>query len=311
MAITITDKFFNMLLNIKKDADPDNPEISDLLPATWENKLDGKWEDTFGWHIIGQPELGNPSCSDFNFRVDQMRETITFSPLGVARNIGVTGEAGFWRGIKYQIGVHTPDGDEIHQEMGHFLLGVEEDPDSDNKIGFKTPEKLVGKIIRQASIPRANAMMTLGKLIANSVSDFVRDNGDKPFYSAHPKSEDSKFQSVIDDSFKAVRDEVMAKGGPNFETPSDWLSTILADNVVAGTKDWEFGFRNDENPSQMANGQRVVNPVSIGNLLSDFWIGQRTIDGTNSDILQYAQRVDIGFNKTEWPHVAVNTLIKQ
>ena len=61
----------------------------------------------------------------------------------------------------------------------------------------------------------------------------------------------------------------------------------------------------------MASGQRVVNPVSIGNLLSDFWLAQRKVNGQTVNLLQYAQKVNLIFHGMEWPHVALNTLIKQ
>lgn len=66
------------------------------LQGVWQNKLDGKWQDNFGWNFISQPKLNVPGSSDFGMRVDQMRETIEFKKLGgLARNIGITGEAGF------------------------------------------------------------------------------------------------------------------------------------------------------------------------------------------------------------------------
>ena len=281
--MTITNDFFNRLAGI------------------WENKLDGQWQDNFGWNFIAQPKLGMPGSSDFGMRVDQMRESIEFKKLGgLARNIGITGEAGFWQAMSYQVSIETPDGDGIHHEMGHFLLRVLESGDTD--------ENLRGDVIRQASIPRANAMMTTGELKPGTISDAIAEQ-DSPFYDAKPQTSDSALQALIDTEFTAKQQQVTNSAGPDLERPLDWLQTIMAANPV--DQDWVFGFRHDQSPSQMANGQRVVNPVSIGNLLSDFWIAKRDLGSETIETLQYAQKVNLIFHGMRWPHVAVNTLIKQ
>lgn len=57
-------------------------QFFDRLEGVWENKIDGRWQDTFGWNFISQPKLGDPRRGDFTMRFDQMRETITFTKLG-------------------------------------------------------------------------------------------------------------------------------------------------------------------------------------------------------------------------------------
>lgn len=281
--MTVTNDFFNR------------------LTGRWQNKVAGVWKDEFGWNLITQPELGKAGRDDFKVRIDQMRETIEFMPLAgpPARNIGVSGEAGHWKPTAYRVDIETPAGEGIHQEMGHFLLKVKEDGE--------TAEPLKGQVIRQATIPRANAMMTTGILVPGSVSDAAV--AAPLFYNGKPRSDDPLLQVKIDNAFAAAQATVTADGGPDLEKPLDWLETILRDDVE--DIDWVFGFRGDGAPSQMANGQRVVNPVGIGNLFSDFWIAKRKTDAGIIDILQYAQVVDLIFNGMKWPHIAVNTLIKQ
>ncbi len=276
-------------------------QFFDRLAGVWQNKIDGKWQDSFGWNFITQPKLGVPGGSDFEMRVDRMRETIEFKKLsGLARNVGITGEAGFWQAMSYEISIVTPGGDGIHQEMGHFLLRTKEDGE--------TPENLVGDVIRQATIPRANAIMTTGILKPGTIAAAVNDQ-DTPFYDAKPRTSDESLQVQIDAVFAAKHDEITNENGPNFERPLEWLATILAGPAV--DPDWVFAFRDDRNPSQMASGQRVVNPVSIGNLLSDFWIGNRKGSDGTIETLQYVQTVDLIFHGIRWPHVALNSLVKQ
>jgi hypothetical protein len=287
--MTITNDFFNRLAPAEGE-------------SVWENKLDGEWIDNFGWNFITQPQEDMPGGSDFEMQFQQMRETITFKRIGIPRNVGITGEAGFWQAIAYEVGITTPDGQGIHHEMGHFLLKVLDDVEG------QTPEPLRGDIIRQATIPRANAMLTLGELRPGSIEDAIAEQ-ETPFYNARPQTTDDALQARINTEFEAKKQAIAALSGPDLDRPLDWLQTVLADDPV--DVDWVFEFRHDRSPSQMAHGQRVVNPVSIGNLLSDFWIAKRERNDETIDILQYAQKVNLIFHGIEWPHVALNTLVKQ
>ena len=282
--MTITNDFFNR------------------LPGTWANLLDGQWQDTLGWNFISQPQKDVPGESDFDMQFHQMRETITFKEIGIPRNVGITGEAGFWHAMAYEISIETPQGQGIHHEMGHFLLNVIDD------IGGETRDNLRGDVLRQATIPRANAMMTAGELKPGSISDTI-DSDPTPFYGARPKANDDTHQRQIDSIFVQRREQILKQRGPDMDRPLEWLKSTFSGNPIG--IDWVFEFRTDKSPSQMASGHRVVNPVAIGNLLSDFWLAQREIDGRTIDLLQYAQKVNLIFHGMEWPHVALNTLIKQ
>lgn len=268
------------------------------LEGTWANKLNGEWQDTLGWNFISQPKFGQAGLDDFMMRHDQMRESISFKRLGVARNVGVTGEAGFWAGMAYTIGIRNLAGEDIHQEMGHILMQVE-DQNGD------TIQPLEAPILRQASIPRANAVLTPGKLFIGSVV------GAPDIYDAYPSAGlNAPLQQRIDTGFQEHQNASKAAGGPDFRQPITWLATQFPGPVL-GTADWVFDFHEDTNNDSMASGERVGNPVGVGDLLSAFWIGDRIFDEGEVEILQYAQVVDVKFNGIRWPHTAVNSLFKQ
>ncbi len=275
--------------------------IFDRLDGVWQNRIGDGWQDHYGWNFITQPKLNMPGTGDFEMRHDQMHETIKFKKLpGEARNVGVTGKAGFWQALTYEVSITTPAGTDIHHETGHFLLKVEE--------GGETPEENRGHIIRQATIPRANAMMTTGILEPGTIADAIAQQD--TFYSVKPQTDDPKMQDQIDTAYFVMQEKVAKLDGPpDLTTPLVWLETILDDKT--DDPDWVFGFRNDDRPSQMAHGQRVEQPVKIGNLLSDFWIGERRVNGRTTDVLQYAQIVNLIFHNIKWPHVALNTLVRQ
>lgn len=276
-------------------------DFFDRLEGVWQNSLDGEWQDSFGWNFISQPKLGEPGTDDFEMRIDQMRETIRFKKLGgIARNVGITGEAGYWQAMAYECSIETPNGDGIHHEMGHFLLKVLE--------SGETGQNLRGDVIRQGTIPRANSMMTTGVLQPGTVADAIYEQA-SPFYDAKPRANDDRHQKLIDSELASKQKQVSDLSGPDLQRPLVWLQTILADEPV--DTGWVFGFRHDHGQSQMASGQRVSDPVSIGNLLSDFWISKKILNGETIETLQYAQRVDLIFHNMEWPHVSMNTLIKQ
>lgn len=56
------------------------------------------------------------------------------------------------RAIGHEVSIETPVGDGIHHEIGHFVLKVLESDE--------IRESLRGNVVRKATIPRANAMMT-------------------------------------------------------------------------------------------------------------------------------------------------------
>lgn len=275
-------------------------QFFDRLEGTWQNQVDGTWLDDLGWNFISQPRRGDPGQSDFEMRFDQMRETIVFRKLdGTANNVGVTGKVGHWVAMAYEVSIQKPGGEGIHHEMGHFLLKAKD------KTG-EAHEPLNSTIIRQATIPRANAMMTLGVLKPGAI-----DPSDD-IYNALPHTVDANLQADIDREFASKQTAVTQAGGPDLTKPLDWLTGKLQQAPNSPEfQDWVFEFRHDLAPSQMASGQRVDNPVEIGNLLSEFWIGSRQMNGTRIRTLQYAQKVDLIFNGMRWPHVAINTLIQQ
>ena len=269
------------------------------LSGVWQNKLHDQWQDHFGWNFISQPKLGEKGESDFEMRFDQMNETVRFKKLsGTARNIGIKGEAGHWAAMAYEVAIETPAGEGIHHEMGHFLMNVQADG--------TTKDKDEAPVIRQATIPRANAMLTMGTLKPGTIDP------EDDIYTAKPDTTDPVLQDEIDGEFATAQAAISMLGGPNLESPLNWLKMNLATPAQSdGFPDWVFEFRHDQDPSQMASGQRVKNPVGIGHLLSDFWIAAREESGSTIMTLQYAQKVNLKFNGFEWPHMAVNTLIKQ
>ena len=259
------------------------------------------WQTGLGWNFLTQPRLGAEGSSDFVMRFDQMKETITFKklPKPPARNVGITGHTGHWLAMSYEVDIKDVEDQGIHHEMGHFLMKAKDE-------SGETHHKDHAEIIRQATIPRANAMMTIGEIRPGSLDP------NKDIYSAKPLTPDVNLQTSINNELAEVQKSISDLDGPDVTKPLTWLSTRLptqSENPMF--LDWVFDFRHDQSPSQMINGQRVVNPVGIGNLLSEFWIASRVVNEQTVTTLQYAQKVDLEFSGIAWPHIALNTLFKQ
>ena len=297
-------------------------DFFNMLEGTWENKLNGGNRPSFGWTVIIQPELGNPKDRDFSVCALQMQETITFRPSGVVRNVGISGDAGFLKGMAYEINIDNAcalpchdgksrhgEGKAIHQESGHFLIKVSDETGGSPVQG----ESSDATVIRQAVIPRANAMMSTGRLKPGSLQD-VAGGGMDDFYSSKPEISDSELQSKLDAALDAVQGTVNSRGGPDLQKPLEWLNNVLANEGWEATGvDWVFNFSDVEELLKMHSAHRVNNPIGVGPLFSDFWIGTREDQNSKEEItvLQYAQKVNLEFGGVSWPHVALNTLIKQ
>ena len=298
-------------------------DFFELLEGTWENKIDGKWRDDLGWNLISQPKLEptpnprfpprpDPSYAKFEIHTMQMQEKIEFRSLEQPlRNVGRSGKAGFWLAKPYEVVIHNAKKSEgekhelIHHEVGHFMMKVKNDKGEEER-------KNAVDIIRQATIPRGNAMLTSGKLRSTSIREAQGKYNAKPsIMSVNPTPAVNLSQQKVDDAFKEAWRYVLERGGPDFTKPLEWLAKWFPEKPAGSFEDWVFEFRHNEPPSEMSSGQRVEKPVNIGHLLSEFWVSQRKINDSPQTLLQYAQVVDLEFHGFKWPHVAVNTLIKQ
>jgi len=185
-----------MAINIGND-------FFDRLEGTWQNRSSGRWLDDLGWNFISQPKRHAPDQSDFEMRFDQMRETIVFRKLdGTANNVGVTGKIGHWVAMAYEISIQNRDEEAIHHEMGHFLLKAK-----DSTGEAHVP--LGSTIIRQATIPRANAMMTLGVLKPGEIDP----NND--IYDATPHTLDPNLRTEIEREFASKQAAINQANGPD------------------------------------------------------------------------------------------------
>ena len=89
------------------------------------------------------------------------------------------------RAIGHEVSIETPAGVGICHEMGHFVPKILQ--------GGETREDLRGNVVRRATIPRANAMMTTTELKPGTIADAIGEQ-DTPFFSAKLQANDDALQ---------------------------------------------------------------------------------------------------------------------
>ena len=136
--------------------------------------------------------------------------------------------------MAYEVEISNPNGEGIHHEMGHFLMRVKDE-------SGETHEPDRAEIIRQATIPRANAMMTLGTIQPGAIDP----NDD--IYDARPRTPDPEFQETIDDRLASTQQRIHDLAGPQLTHPLTWLSESQPPEPEdPDFLDWVFDFRHDE-----------------------------------------------------------------
>ena len=282
----------------------------DRLRGTWKNKVPGPIRgavpDVSGWNFFSHPTEGD--ASDNGFRVDskKLSETVDIERrFDLVRSIGIKGNADYWRAYNYVVktldwffGYADRFPIETHHETGYFLLRVESDG--------KAPDPGRGDIVREGSVPRANTFLTTGVAGPGTVAGVI------DAYSAQPRVLEAKVMDAVKGAYNKQRQDILDRGGPDFDRPLDWLKDQVGGQPVKGEEeDWVLEFRGNPGPSNMAQHQVQAERVGIGELSSHYWIGTREINDVKFDFLQYAQVVDLTFGGAVWPHVTVNTLINQ
>lgn len=278
--------------------------VSDLGPLT---RLVGTWSGTRGWNLIAVPTPGQPEL--FTLLVRPYYEVITFTPLGALVPDRGAKEILNIVGVEYSLRVSDLLTNEpLHLENGMWLYT--NDPDAP---GSPT-------IVRQAAIPHGNSLLALGNSqqfdgpptfpVLNTLPVGRPTNPELPGYT---------------DSY-SFPPPPEVPGQPTFSTTdaNEVLREAIKDQKILNTLTLSVS-------TQPPGGGGIVNipfiqqnanPTSFE---ATFWIetveNQET--GEQVDQLQYSQQTNLEFIKClsqcsdngsgliVWPHVNVNTLVRQ
>lgn len=264
------------------------PTISDSLGPL--SHLLGTWVGNKGWNLIAVP---NPA-QGFLLLVRPYYESITFSSIGApAPNRGGT-ENLFVTGLQYELRVTDAETSQpLHIETGMWLfLNPAENPGSP-------------PIVRQSVIPHGDSLLALGNY-------FIADGPPKiPDIDALPVTGAGAPLGYVDPYLVPM---------PEFNktNPNKTLQDAIKDQDILRTITLDVS---TENSGGIVNIPFIVKNANASAFQAQFWI-EKVKDkdsGAVFEQLQYSQQTNLNFlprfdNPNElimWPHVNINTLVKQ
>jgi hypothetical protein len=238
-----------------------------------------------------------PKGNGFDLKVDNYIETLTFSALGALVPNRGDDKAGdlLIPGLRYtQVIAHAETNRPLHIENGMWLLlnGQEQ------------------TIARQSSIPHGNVLLALGNAQSsrspNIPTDFISkpDAGDQPLGYLDPYME--------------VNNHLQAKHEPfDVFNPNQTLLDIAKSQEFLNTVELKVSTAHN---GGISNIPFIVEQANTTAFESTYWIEtlQGPTPGSKVLQLQYSQKINIEFlpkfnapGKIMWPHITINTLIKQ
>jgi hypothetical protein len=267
--------------------------------------LVGTWHGAVGKNLIAVPAPGSPPGVEGSFRLllHDYEETLTFTPVGVARNRGGDLDQ-FIGALKYEQRVTTissndpgdfPPGGLIHIETGMLLyLGdIKTNPGNAPGGADLAPFPLA----RSATIPHGDTITVYGSSETVEAFPTIDLVTLAPTDIGHPK-----FVGYT-------------SGYPHYD-----VAKILTQNFPEGSKPetTTFDFDTDNGASAIVNVPYIAARASATRLQSTFWYIRGDRSRPDGDVrLQYAQNVALVFHKKfaepgqiVWPHVTSNSLKK-
>lgn len=277
--------------------------VSDLGPLT---RLVGTWSGTRGWNLIAVPDPTR--LMPFTLLVRPYYETITFTPLGAVVPDRGASEILNIVGLEYSLRVSDLITNEpLHLENGMWLY-------TDDTQSPHSPT-----IVRHATIPHGNSLLALGSWHKKSGPPAI------------PVLRTSPMGAPTDPPLPGYTDPYLpptpspAPGQPSFHTADAnevLREAIKAQHIVdtvtltVSTQPGDGGIIN------IPFIRKNANPTSFN---ATFWIER--VKGSKGagdfDQLQYSQQTNLAFIKCGsecsdegnglivWPHVNVNTLVRQ
>lgn len=260
--------------------------VSELGPLA---DLVGTWMGSHGWELIALP-AGPPGGNEtFRLLIRPYIEIVTFATLGapVPNRGGPKGDI-FITGLEYSMRITDAETNEpLHLESGMWLLLDDQ-----------------GTVARQASIPHGDVLLALGTAVTEPGPPSIPALSTLP--DAGPKMPlgytDAYLQPV--DGFSPTNANAV-------------LSDVLADQKVVKTTTLPVSTQS----GGIANIPFVTANANATAFSCAYWI--ETVEdpttGTQFSQLQYSQQTNIEFLPQfgnpgaliMWPHVNVNTLLKQ
>lgn len=278
---------------------------SDLGPLT---RLVGTWSGTRGWNLIAVPKPG--PREGFTLLIRPYYETITFAPLGALVPDRGASEILNIFGLEYSLRVSDLLTNEpLHLETGMWLYTNDpQAPDSPT-------------IVRQAVVPHGNSVLALGSSWQTSGPPAISVLDTFPV----GRPTDPPNPGYTDPYTFPPPPDVPGQPGFNVHDANEVLREAIKDQNILSTLTLSVSTRPPGGGGGIVNIpfiQQNANPTTFD---ATFWIEtvENPVTGEQVDQLQYSQQTNLEFIKCRsqcsddgsglivWPHVNVNTLVRQ
>jgi hypothetical protein len=266
--------------------------------------LVGNWNGNQGWNLIAVPSGPN----GFQLLIENVSERITFSPVGApVPNRGGTTEQ-FVVALLYELTVIDKSTQGVlHVENGMWLNLADVEKQNLGSDSAGTPMEF--PIARQASVPHGDVVIALGKA--------VKSKGTPPISDINAVPDPGKGAPL------GYTDVYFHNDFPQFNAanPNAMLRQALAGQTIGNVTTLEMDTANQG--GSISNIPFLDQHVKPSDFKCTYWIEDvLNPDGSIAfQQLQYSQQTNLNFIKKiedngeegliMWPHVNVNTLVKE
>jgi hypothetical protein len=288
----------------------DLPQFVRLAPAQAGSDLGplaplvGTWTGTRGWNLIAVPLPGR--TEGFTLLVRPYYETITFTALGALVPDRGASEILNIFGVEYSLRVSDlVTNQPLHLENGMWLYTNDpQAPDSPT-------------IVRQAVIPHGNSVLALGNSHENSGPPTF------PVLDTFPVGNPDPL--VLDYTAPYTFGPPTVPEPFNTHDANAVLRDAIKDQTILNTLTLSVSTQPPGGGGGIVNIPFIQQNANATNFSATFWI-ETVMDeaaGVQFDQLQYSQQTNLAFVKCGtqcsdegdgrivWPHVNVNTLVRQ
>jgi hypothetical protein len=285
------------------------PDLGPLGP------LVGTWTGKLGWNLIAVPTPGSHP-EGFTLLVRPYYETITFSPLGVVVPDRGASEILNINGLEYSLKVSDLLTNEpLHLENGMWLYM--EDPENPD----------APSVVRQAVVPHGNSVLALGSSQQSGGAPTI------PELFAYPVG--NPFSPPLDgytDVYQFAAPQVPGQPPFSASDANSVLRDAIKDQNIVSTLTLSVSTEPRGNGG-IVNIPFIQKNANATTFSATFWIEtvENPVTGETFDQLQYSQCTNLEFitcasqcapekepgeeKKRDplivWPHVNVNTLVRQ
>ena len=253
----------------------------------------GTWVGSQGWNMIAVPINVNDK-ENFQLEIMQVNETITFSPIGAAVPNKGFPQPTFIFGLQYELRVcDLQTSQPLHIENGMWLL-----------LDQNAQPGAPGTIARQAAIPHGDSLLALGSYSTTDGPPQIPDINAVP-------------DPGPDAPLGYTDPWTIPLAGFSKVNPNQVLQDFILDQEIIQTTTLDVS---TENNGGIVNIPFLTHNVHPSAFQSTFWI-EKVVDQATGQVfeqLQYSQQTNLHFihkfgapGLIMWPHVNINTLVKQ